>query len=253
VPEDQVMAHINDNLMQTKAHAQNVQEGDKNIIASAAQMAKQHPGLDMDKLIQIAKHDMSYKQDDNGNWTLRSPQELDPTQNYVADAYNNHYGDIYSTDAQNSATSRLFDAQKLQDDAEPPTYDKNHNLVTPGYKAKLSPIVTVQKDANGKTIYKDGKPVLDVAGATNYRMPDSDTDYVDQNGQKVPVVSDDMYTTYHSGALGSGIEKQVKDQLDKVNAAGYQISPDSPYADMLRKNIPSQFRYFTTKIGYGKG
>jgi hypothetical protein len=68
-------------------------------------------------------------------------------------------------------------------------------------------------------------------------MPDSDTDYVDQNGQKVPVVSDDMYTTYHSGALGSGIEKQVKDQLDKVNAAGYQISPDSPYADMLRKNI----------------
>lgn len=237
IPEDQVMAHINDNLMQVKAHAQNVQEGDKNITASLADLAKKNPGLDMAAIASIAKHDMSYKQNPDGSWVLRSPQEIDPTQNYVADAYHNHYENAYTTDAQNSAAQRLFDAQKLQDEGEEPTYDANHNLVTPGYKGKLSPLVTIKKDANGKTVYKDGKPVIDLAGSTNYRMPDQDTDYVDQNGNKVPVVSDDTFRQYYTGALGSGIEKQVKDQLDKVNAAGFQISPDSPYADMLRKNI----------------
>jgi hypothetical protein len=236
VPEDQVMAHINDNLVQAKAHAQNVQEGDKNIAASLSDLAKKNPGLDMAAIASIAKHDMSYKKDAEGNYVLKSPQEIDPNQNYVADAYHNHYENAYTTDAQNSATSRLFDAQKLQDEGEEPTYDANHNLVTPGYKGKLSPLVTIKRD-NGKVVYQNGKPVIEVAGTSNYRMPDQDTDYVDQNGNKVPVVSDDTFRQYYTGALGSGIEKQVKDQLNTLNAAGYQISPDSPYADMLRKNI----------------
>ena len=236
LPEEVVRQHILDGQLNVRGNAQKVNEIDKNIAAMTTHMTKQFPGVDPAALAMYAKKAAHFKQVD-GKDVLKDFSELNPDDNYVADAYNNHFDKVFPADVQNSATGRLFDAQKLQDESEEPTYDAHHNLVTPGFKGKLSPLVTIQRDANGKVIYKNGKPVLDVAGSSNYRMPDQETDYVDENGNKVPVVSDDTFRQYYTGALGSGIEKQVKEQLNTLNSAGYQISPDSPYADMLRKNI----------------
>jgi hypothetical protein len=238
VPEDQVMAHINNGLLQTKEHANAVNEGDKNIAASVSQILKQYPGVDAAALASLAKHDFHFKKDENGNFVPKGFDELDPNQNYVADAYHNHYPEVYTTEAQQASIPKLFDNQKLQDINEQPTYDANHNLVTPGYKGKLSPLVAIKKDAKGNTVYENGKPVVTVPGATNYRLPGQTEDYVDQNGKTVPVVSDQMYRQYYSGALGSGIEKSVRDQVDKYNqTAKVKMDYDSPYADMLRKNM----------------
>jgi len=47
ISEDQVMSHINDNLLKAKAHVNAVNEGDQNITASLANLSKNNPGLDM--------------------------------------------------------------------------------------------------------------------------------------------------------------------------------------------------------------
>jgi hypothetical protein len=237
VPVDVVKQHILDATLKLKEDANKVNEGNKNIAAMTTFMAQKYPGLDPAALAMYAKKNFHFTKDQDGNDVLRDFSQLKPNDNHVADAYHNHYENLFTTDAQNSAVSRLFDSQKLQDVGEDPTYDANHNLVSPGYKGKLSPLVTIKKDANGKTIYRNGSPVTDIAGSANYRMPDQQTDYVDENGKKVPTVSDDVYRQYYSGALGSGIEKQVKDQINKANSGGYQIGLDSSYADMLRKSI----------------
>jgi len=236
---------VNDGVQQTLAKARKVSEANKQMIASLAAIKQQYPDVDFGNLSHAASKNVWFKKDANGNDILKSADEIDPTSipQIVSDTYNKNPELFYSSGAATNSLNKLFDknnsTKKLEESA---IYnDANGNRLTPGIlPVYVSPLVTVQRDKDGKTIYdKNNKAQIDIDGAEPYKLPDG-TPYVTQDGKNVKVIPEETYNKLPP-AFQASVISDVKKELNKpenIDQQGNQIHDiDSPYADMLKRNF----------------
>lgn len=173
---------------------------------------------------------------------ITDPKGFDATKNYVDDVINDLGPDLYHPQATGKAQQELLDKAKLVDVEEHPTYNSDGSLKTPGFKGKLDPaLVKVNTNPDGSVKYTNGKASYDVQ-SENYRLPGTDHDYTDDNGQPVKVVTDAVFEKIYKNnpAAIAPIEAKVRKILQtpvKTPQGDVNMSPNSDYANMLRKKL----------------
>jgi hypothetical protein len=97
-------------------------------------------------------------------------------------------------------------------------------------------------DGKPHPIYDEntGAPKIDISGSEYYRLPGHTTDFISGEGSKVKVIPEGMYNQLPD-AYKAGVKMRVEKELEKpvdIDGSGESnFSPDSEYADMLRRNI----------------
>lgn len=233
MPEDQVMNGIDQDTIALKTDASKINQQDKNIAQGAAELMKIHPNMDASAFISLTKHDNMYKTDQDGNPVLMEPSEIKPDVD-ILKSYKDHYANLFPAGEGSKEMLDMFDKSKHEDIAESTAFGKDNVTVNRiGYSGKLPGFVSVVKDDKGHTVTdKSGNPIVEITGSKNYRLPGEQADYTDETGKKVRVVSDKVFSDNYHGAIGANIEAKVLEQIHKAG-----LSPDSEYANMLRKNM----------------
>jgi hypothetical protein len=229
VPVDQVYADAVPQVETMRSKALRAKELFDNNATGVSNILKHDPYVDAGTLADLTAHNASYGPDGK----LKDLTQVDPSHPYADEAYQKYASLLYSPKMITKATDDYFNSQKLADVNEPQQIDANGKLIRQGFKGKLPAFVHVLEDENGKAILnQDGTPKVDLFGAQYYKLPGETTDYRDDKGQKVKVVSDEVFKTLYQGPFRAGIESKVNDVLTETN-----LSPDSEYANMLRKKF----------------
>ena len=220
--------------------------GDANIAANLVGKSKDDTTLDAASLGTQAKIYSRKKLDPKtGQWVKKTGDELKADLNngtdFVKQAYDENPSAYHFTNAYSNVLENKIDkGASVFKDA--PVYDpKTGKQTSPGAEVKLNEnLMNVEKDKDGKVVYKDGKPIISVK--QDYYTPEGQsTPIVDAQGQKMPVLSKSAYDNFFLGnpsALAE-LDKRVKDQLShpaNFNGQEQIFSPQSEYAKMLTGN-----------------
>lgn len=222
-----VQNYLNQASADLHMKSQRVKAMQDNITAGVAGLMKKYPNMDPAALLHFTAHDTYYDKDGN----LVPPEQLDPTQSVVQKAFVQHYPDLFPANSGAEDLNQRLQKAKLNDNKMPSKLNPaNGDITSMGYETKLPDFATVGQDNNGKYTAQ--------AISQNYRLPGSTHDYVDNNGQNVKVVPDNIFKQYYNGAIGANIESQVRQDLKtpiQTDHGKVTLGPDSEYANMLRK------------------
>ena len=228
---EQVQMFVNQGLPGILSTAGRAKQIKAEQAAQLAEFQRQHPDADAAAIGSIAATKAYYTKDKDGNPVLKDINMVDPKHPWIQEAYEENPDLAFREDAITAAWDKIRQA-KPKDANQIATYDKDQNLTDIPFNAKIHPSAAIVKGPDGKVLFdKDtGLPQVDILGSHNYQIDGQD--YRDDHGQKVKVVDDNTFSNLYHGAIKAGIEKDVK----KILSNG-DLSPNSEYADMLRKSL----------------
>jgi len=233
--ESKMMGLIDEQAGSLSMLSQKIKDGEAKMAQRIAELSKEDPYLDATALGNIASINFHNKKDANGKWVRKNANEIDPDFTWVDDAYKKNRTILYSEQNQSKALNKMLDDEKLQEINEPTTYDdETGDVKRLGVKGKLATGIV------GRVDNPDGTVSYDVYHK-NYQLPGTNKDYLDADGKPIKVVSDNVFDKYYTGAVAAKIDKKVDAELEKpsnFNKDGEAMfSPDSDYADMLRRKF----------------
>lgn len=198
-------------------------EGVKSIKANIDQQVKaysKYQGIDSNALQQVAMSNAIYKTDPKtGQKVLRSPNELDPNQDYIAETIRNNPELILKGDQGIRKFNESFKPVNMSQ--LPIKTEDNGVTVTKQYDAYVPAYMELQTDGKGwgTGIKVRSKTIPDIKGA---------------DGKPLEVADDEVYNSYNSDpASAAYLNKALKDFNQSSKA---QIDPSSPEADIWKSH-----------------
>jgi len=230
--EQSAYQYIYDKAGELGKYNQILKQAHANVLNAANGYAQNNPGIQKEALTNLLASSMFSKTDDNGNIIPKDLSEIDPTQNYLPQILKEHGQDLYSEGTSQDALTKDVKALATDNPKVPSNIDNKGNIISTGYSAKNFPSYLMD-------VVPDGKGGFTAqTKAQNFSL-DGKNPYVDQNGQYVKVLPDEVAKFFsNNNAIHAKAERATRQQLGEVNAAGQQIDRDSPYGEMLyQKNL----------------
>ena len=227
---------INQRAMDLAAGAERIAQTNKKMNDELAHHQSLHPEWDGAKASEISATNAWFKKDKDGNLVHKQLNEINPNASFLNDVLNGEHGsDLYSDQASLKETTAMIDKEKIEDVNQDQTFNDDGSNKVFGYKGKVATRLTDPALVDGK--------MQAVTRNENYRLPNQKPFFLDNSGKSVQVLPKELHDQFYGSNDGfkAKVDRMVKEELAKpVNLDGkgeMQFSPDSDYADMLRKKF----------------
>ena len=202
-------------------------------------LEKLHKNIDKNAALEIVTRYARYKTDPKtGKPVKKTLDELEADLNspddIVAKALQSDWNLIYDAETSNNDWKEFIEKSPKEKLNEKSQYDAEGNLVQRVYNGEIpTGILSYTPDKDGNVTY--------APRSQNYRIPGQNYDVLDKDGKHIKVVSDEVFKqVYNNPSLAAPIERKVREELETTAASfngtyNSMFSPDSDYADMLRR------------------
>lgn len=202
-------------------------------------LEKLHKNIDKNAALEIVTRYARYKTDPKtGKPVKKTLDELEADLNspddIVAKALQSDWNLIYDAETSNNDWKEFIEKSPKEKPNEKSQYDAEGNLVQRGYNGEIpTGILSYTPDKDGNVTY--------APRSQNYRIPGQNYDVLDKDGKPIKVVSDEVFKqVYNNPSLAAPIERKVREELETTATSfngtdNSMFSPDSDYADMLRR------------------
>ena len=227
---------INKSAMDLGAGVERIAQTNKSMTDAIAHYQVQHPDWDGASAMHLAATNSWFKKDKDGNLVHKQLGEINPNDDFLENVRNGEHGaDLYHDQASLKETNAMIDKEKIEDVNQDQTFNDDGSNKVLGYKGKVATRLTDPALVDGK--------MQAVTRNNSYRLPNQKPFFLDNSGNSVQVLPKELHDQFYGSNDGfkAKVDRMVKDELAKpVNLDGkgeMQFSPDSDYADMLRKKF----------------